>query len=64
MYNNGFFKGRTWIGQGARSGVKIWPFWMSSSTRINARKPISQKRKQEREKRRRKFGIVEMWFIN
>lgn len=64
MYNNGFFKGRTWTGQGARSGVKIWPFWTSSSTRMNARKPISQKRKQEREKRRRKFGIVEMWFIN
>lgn len=57
MYNNGFLKGRTWTGQGARSGVKIWPFWISSSTWMNARKPISQKRKQEQEEKKKKKEI-------
>lgn len=58
IYNNGFLKGRTWTGQGARSGVKIWPFWMSSSTWMNARKPISQKRKQEQEEKKNEGNLA------
>lgn len=66
MYNNGLFlKGRTWTGQGARSGVKIWPFWNCHHQHgwmqeNQFRRKENKNKKKKKKKKRRKFGMVEM----